>query len=355
MNKTQAILVLPRLRVQNANAISSPMTHGFMAPPSFVGLMWALERNLQKAGVPLVLNGVGVVCHHHQEQVTDGYVKTFNLTRNPVGKKGEAQPIVEEGRMHAEITLVFSVCQRSDPGEKFLLSDANAELMGSWAETAGEIISGMRVAGGSVLPSRPLPGVRVRPWMAVVPDDASAAQAEFVRWRRSWLPGFALVGRDDLLAQRLAVLRESNPEVTPLDAWLHACRSNHQPVRPKASEPKDGEKQPEEVTKFEWVDPWRTKSSGWIVPVAVGYRALGDLHAPGVVQKTRDPKVPFRFVEAIHTLGEWIGPHRLSSLNQLLWWPETDDALGVYRCRSGYQSGVHASEQDDWCDYDAYG
>ena len=50
----QAILVLPRLRVQNANAISSPLTHGFPSITAFTGLMWALERKLSQAGISTV-------------------------------------------------------------------------------------------------------------------------------------------------------------------------------------------------------------------------------------------------------------------------------------------------------------
>ncbi len=40
------LLILPRLRIQNANAMSSPFTHGFPAITAFIGLMWALERKL---------------------------------------------------------------------------------------------------------------------------------------------------------------------------------------------------------------------------------------------------------------------------------------------------------------------
>ena len=70
------LLVLPRLRVQNANAVSSPLTHGFPSMTAFLGLMWALERRAAAAGIPhLAFNAVGVVCHDWQEQVTDGYVK----------------------------------------------------------------------------------------------------------------------------------------------------------------------------------------------------------------------------------------------------------------------------------------
>lgn len=79
----EALLVLPHLRVQNANAISSALTHGFPSITAFTGLMWALQRKLTVAGIPLKLEGVGVICHRHEEQVTDGYVKTFRLTRNP--------------------------------------------------------------------------------------------------------------------------------------------------------------------------------------------------------------------------------------------------------------------------------
>ena len=61
MTQAQAILVLPHLRIQNANAIASPLTHGFPSITAFTGVMWALERKLAQAGVPLQLHGVGVV------------------------------------------------------------------------------------------------------------------------------------------------------------------------------------------------------------------------------------------------------------------------------------------------------
>ena len=44
MTQTQAILVLPHLRIQNANAIGSPLTHGFPSITAFTGVMWALQR-----------------------------------------------------------------------------------------------------------------------------------------------------------------------------------------------------------------------------------------------------------------------------------------------------------------------
>lgn len=330
MTQPQAILVLPRLQIQNANAIGSPLTHGFPSITAFTGLMWALERKLADAAVPLKIHGVGVVCHHHQEQVSEGYVRSFNLTRNPVNKDGKTAGIVEEGRMHLVITLVLAVSEKSASGAPAAIVQGNQAQMESWAAQAGHILAGMRVAGGSVLPSRPLPGIRIRPWMAIVPEDPAAAEKEFRLWRRQWLPGFALVGRDALLATRFQQLRAIRPDTTLLDAWLHAARFNYAPVQPEHGESaRDGQVQ--------WADPQRHKGSGWVVPIPVGYASLmPQAHPAGTVRNARNATIPLRFVEAVYSLGEWISPHKLVHLDQLLWQVENDETLGLYRCRNGF-------------------
>ena len=177
-----------------------------------------------------------------------------------------------------------------------------------------------------------------------MPEDPVAAEKALRQWRRQWLPGFALVGRDDLLAQRLQALRASQPTATLLDAWLHAARSNYAPVLPEGAAPvPDGQVQ--------WADPQRRKGSGWIVPIPVGYAALTpQAHAAGTVRNARDASVPLRFVESVYALGEWISPHRLMH-------------LGLYRCRNGYQpppaddaTAAHTDTdtQDAWDDDEAY-
>ena len=141
-SQPQAVLVLPRLRVQNANAISSPLTHGFPSITAFTGLMWALERKLGQAGIALQLLKVGVICHAHDEQVVDGYVKTFRLTRNPVGKDGKTAAIVEEGRIHLDITLVFGVAMPDTAA----LIQATEDPAQALAQQAAQLLSSMRIA-----------------------------------------------------------------------------------------------------------------------------------------------------------------------------------------------------------------
>lgn len=113
-----------------------------------------------------------------------------------------------------------------------------------------------------------------------------------------------------------------------------------------------------------WADPWRPKGSGWVVPIPVGYAALTPTHAPGAVRNARDATVPLRFVESVYALGEWISPHRLTHLGQVLWHAEADEAKGLYRCRNAYKP-AHADDAnanaaartdalDEWDDAEAY-
>ncbi|MBQ0132883.1 MAG: type I-F CRISPR-associated protein Csy2 [Comamonas sp.] len=342
------MLVLPHLRVQNANAISSPLTHGFPSITAFTGLMWALQRKLAQAQIPLKLLSVGMVCHHHQELTTQGYVRTFNLTRNPVDKDGSTAAIVEEGRMHLQLSLVFGVALQANAPAGALDSEAQRK---DWAQAIGEIAATLRVAGGILLPSRPMPGKRVLPWMDIVTEDPEQRQKDFRRWRRQWLPGFALVARDDVLPTRLQHLQSTQPDATLLDAWLHASRFNYEPV-------KDAHGDFAAEGKVQWQDPLRPKGSGWIVPIPVGYAALTASHAAGTVANARDMTTPLRFVESIYSMGEWISPHRLETLEQLLWWAESDAEKGVYRCRNGYQaaqampSALVTASDDDWDEED---
>jgi CRISPR-associated protein Csy2 len=343
----KGLLVLPHLRVQNANAISSQMTHGFPSITAFIGLMWALERKLTSAGVSLRFLKVGVICHQHQEQVNDGYVKTFRLTRNPVDKSGGTAAIVEEGRTHLDLTLVFLVQQKAGiEDEPPILVQGNDKALADLAAKAFQILAAMRIAGGSVLPSRPAPGRFTHPWLAVLPDDATERDKNFRAWRRQWLPGYALVGRDDLVPARLEAMRMERPEATALDAWLDLSRFNYR------AEKKEDESAPNH--RVRWRDPNRGKGSGWIVPIPVGYARLSDLHDPDQVKNARDADTPLRFVESVYSMGEWISPHRLDSIDALLWHAETDPERALYRCRNTYIPAAisGAAEHDDFYAYD---
>lgn len=324
--QNDGLLIVPRLRVQNANAISSPLTHGFPAMTAFLGLMWALERVLAEHALPLLFESVGVVCHHAEEQTTHGgYLKTFHLTRNPVGRTGDTAAIVEEGRIHLEITLIFGVTG----GFVEYDQDGRQRI----AEIVADAITRLRVAGGSVLPPTP-GGMRRKPQLVRLSDDPGERMKSFRTLRRHWLPGFVLVCRDDLLSARQATVQLDNPEATRLDAWLDLSRFNWRPVSP----PKSENTQVDSVTDASTLSSGKTvqwahdRSEGWIVPIPVGYGALSEVHPAGQVRHARDQTTDFRFVESLYSLGQWISPHRLTSAADLLWYVQSDIDRGLYRC-----------------------
>jgi len=305
------LLVLPRLRVQNANAISSPLTHGFPSITAFMGLMWALERKLKQAGLDLQLNAIGVVCHNFQELVTESnFIKAFRLTRNPVDKTGKTAAIVEEGRIHLEVSLIIGV--------------SPLEWHDEYLTEVPRILHTMRLAGGTFHPQEKPWLTRYQPRMFPMTGGEEGQSKSFRDMCRALLPGFALVARDDLVDQRLEELRNEDRNAGRLDAWLSWSRINWR-YQVKSE---DG--------KGEWRHD-RT-GRGWVVPIPVGYGALGPIQPAGSVLNARDRTTPFRFVESLYSLGEWVSPHRLSSVEQLLWYADSQPDKGLYRCRNNFHS-----------------
>ena len=314
MNKLSGLILLPRLRVQNANAISGPLSWGFPSPTAFTGFVHALERKLKQTGqLSDGFAGVGIVCHHFEPQVSQPAGrrhKVFCLSRNPVGKDGGAPATIEEGRAHIEISLLIGV--------RDYFSDAEGQYL---AEDMQIAAYGMRLAGGSPLYR---PGKRYAASWHPVAGNLAEDTATFRKLRRRLLPGFALVQRDDLLKAHLAEMRQAAPASTALDALLDLSRLNFEPVITAASE----------AGKPDTVDWQIRKKPGWLVPLPIGYAGISDLYDPGQVANTRDASTPFRFVESLYSLGEWVSPHRLQCFEQLLWTQEADAEKGIYRCHN---------------------
>ena len=303
------LLMIPRLRVQNANAISSPLTHGFPSMTAFLGLMWALERKLKQVGLDIPLNAVGVVCHDYQEQVSDGgFVKTFRLTRNPVDKTGKTAAIVEEGRIHLDISLVFAV--------------NSEDWRDEYPAQVAEVLATMRIAGGTIHPREQPSLRRYRPWAVPMNGGEADREHQFRHLCRTLLPGFTLISRDDLVERRMLELQQNYSQASRLDAWLSLSPINWC----FRTDTEDG--------KGTWQHD--RAGLGWVVPIPVGYGALSELYLAGTVANARDGATPFRFVESLYSIGEWVAPHRLKSVDQLLWYADSNLENGLYRCRNNY-------------------
>lgn len=310
------LLILRNMKVENANAIAG-ITWGFPSITNFLGFVHALSRKLLQAGHELELGGCAVICHSQQAQVYrprgwGDYV--FSLTRNPLTREEKSPAFVEEGRMHMMISLLIPCAgefdEENEPSE--------------FEELIERLVLSQRLAGGTV--------ISVGAVELIEPPESYEELQKFERQQlRKLLPGFALVQRSDLLAEHTKQRIMQDPNAEPLDAWLDFSALKYQAERPEG--------EIDEQTPADWhyvPKPY----GGWLVPITTGYRSISDLYAPGEVARTRDSTTPFRFVESVYSIGEWISPHRVTNLTQLVWRYHAEPESGWYLCRNAYQTTI---------------
>lgn len=310
----ETLLILRNVEVENANAIAG-LTWGFPSITNFLGFVHALSRKLP-VEQELELEGCAVICHSRQVQAYQprgwgDYV--FGLTRNPLTQEEKSPAFIEEGRMHMTVSLVIPCAgeldEENEPGEL--------------KELIEQLVLSQRLAGGTV--------VSVGAVELIEPPESYEELQKFERQQlRKLLPGFALVQRSDLLAKHIQQQRiKQGPNVEPLDAWLDFSTLKYQTERPEG--------EIDEQTPADWHYVSKP-GGGWLVPITTGYRGISDLYAPGKVARTRDSTTPFRFVESVYSIGEWISPHRVTNLIQLVWRYYAEPEFGWYLCRNTYQS-----------------
>jgi CRISPR-associated protein Csy2 len=306
------ILILRHIRVENANAISG-ITWGFPAVTHFLGFVHALSRDLSNK-LDLKLTGCGVVCHSHQIQAYQpkgwgDYV--FSLTRNPLTKTEKSPSFAEEGRMHMMVSLIIPF---EGDFDNFEDEDDNAEA----CDCIRQQIFSKRLAGGTIIS---LGGIS----LLELPEDEQGLKKYSRKLFYQLLPGFALVQRSDLLAEHVSDCKKTNPDFELLDAWLDFSALKYEA---ELVETDKNIEDPEVAWRFQ-----PKPGKGWLVPISIGYRGISDLYEPGEVRRARDNSVPFRFVESVYTIGEWLSPHRLSNFEQMIWRYSADPESGWYLCK----------------------
>jgi CRISPR-associated protein Csy2 len=269
-------LLLKRLRVQNANALSSPFTFGFPAVTAFMGFAHALQRHLNPEADldALLITGVGIVSHQFDMQDhQEGFNRTLKLTANPLDKDGNRPSFVEEGRCHFTISLLLEVenLPVGENAQKRLLTQIQQRVEGR-----------MKLAGGDIL------GLDKYKPVQVLQDEPAN--------RRHLMPGYVLMDRRALMEEAMQNGQDA------LDA-LHGFLQ----IRHECEQGDDGN-----VT---WSS--RRAQSGWLVPIASGFHAISELTDNAL--QARDSKTPHRFAESLVTLGEFIMPHRLERLSDTIW------------------------------------
>ena len=294
-------ITLSHIEVQDANAIAG-ITYGFPAVTNFLGFVHALSRKLEeKKGV--TLGGCMIVCHDFQLHTyqSDGYKYGdyyFSQTKNPSAgryqdkSKGNPPPVIEEGKMHMNVSLVIE-CHDFDIGD--------SDEIKAFEQYIKNLALRHRLAGGRIMQ------------IANAKIETVVDEKGFRKIRRRLLPGFVLKERNEYLQEHLKKLQEENSNADMMEAWLDFCS-----IKYKAEPILKANEKLSEKTDAKWNRIERA-NKGYLVPLMVGYQAIDRLYEAGEVANTRDPTVPFCFVEAIYGIAEWLSPHRIESLEEVLW------------------------------------
>ena len=286
-------LLIPHLKLHNANAMSSPYTIGFPAMTAWLGAVHALQRKLQSKGCEVSLTKVGVSCHEFNLQTYKGqgdFVHSIIGTANPLDKDGSRPAFIEEARSHLEVSLLIE-CQNIDPDEKE-----------QFLEDVQQLICSMKFASGDVL--------AVQKCQILQFDEDADQDRELKPILNKLMLGHVLVERRDLVIESMKQGKDA------LDAVLDCLKVTH-----SSSVDENG--------KVIWTS--KRNAQGWLVPIAVGFQGISEL---GIAKNQRDADTPHRFAEAVLTLGEFIMPYRIESIDQLLWQYHVDLENNLYLCQN---------------------
>jgi CRISPR-associated protein Csy2 len=268
-------LIVPRLKIHSANALSSPYTIGFPAMTAWLGGVHALQRKLNTGPfAELRFTACAVSCHQIDLQTYQGrgdYVHSIVGTGNPLDKSGERSSFIEEARCHLNVTLAIEY-------QGVGMGDTDDFLA-----AVQQQLTTMKLAGGDILSFG-------KPELLKIDGDI-----ELGKLTRKLMPGYVLVERSELMALSM------QEEQDAIDAMLDYLTVHH-----RSQIDVDGQ--------VIWTAERKTK--GWIVPFASGFHGVSKL---GFAEHQRDPNIPHRFAESLVTLGEFVMPYRLKRLEQLLW------------------------------------
>lgn len=289
-------IILRHMKINRANGKSSTITGGIPALTAWMGSIHLLERKMREKGIQARLPKMAVVYHKYHlltynEKTVKGNITYITNNRNPMtykDRKAQQPSFNEEIKINLDVTLIIE-----------LISDEDTEKV---LEAVKNNIYKIKAASGDILEIDNIEIVDI--------DEKSPEQTRQLLY--SFMPGYVLISRKDLI---LKEFEKGNTD--GLDAMLKSLVIHEEPV-------KKGE---DEILKWQY----QRKEAGWIIPIAVGFKALSPA---GKVKNQRDPNIPHRFAESIVTLGEMKIPIRFKDIDEIMWEYAYDPASGIYEIKN---------------------
>jgi CRISPR-associated protein Csy2 len=318
MSNIKRLLLLPHLTVHNANALSSPFTIGFPAMTAWLGAVHALQRKLNANGFPSIkFNSAGVISHQCDLQTHKGtgdFVHSIIGTGNPLDKSGARSAFIEEARCHLDVSLVIEY-SGIDKDDEVSIQEKITHLLNSR----------MKMAGGDILTFKQAEFFKIE----------QTNRNDLHQLTRKLMPGYALTERRDLMIDAMEQGQDAMDALLDHLVIHHECNesdiANH-----------ENDNQADNEKQAIWSSKRKTK--GWIVPIATGFHGLTEL---GEAKNQRDPETPHRFAESVITLGEFKMPHKINSIDEILWRYQKEPNNDLYLCTQQTQVQTHTINQPE--------
>ncbi|GJJ80876.1 CRISPR type I-F system protein Csy2 [Pasteurella canis] len=311
MFQTDYYILFDHIKLQGANAISGPLSYGFPALTGFTGAIHALSRKLTHHNVQL--GGVMIACHDYELQTYQSSPfsdRTFKQTRNPIKRDGKSASIIEEGKIHLDVSLVVEM-HVPDQHLYDALENKQSQTAQQFLQECKQLLWQQRIAGGSVLKIGDVqlfslaeePDIPFALMPAFVLMDAKADLVNITTELQTGLRVDLLDEEGNSQSSQINI----QPEATALDALLEMATLHHIPNHPQAS-------------SVDWQTYSVKQDRGWLVPMPVGYQAISPLFDAGQLQHCRTTQYPSQYVETIYSLGKWVFPFSLpDDLSQCFW------------------------------------
>lgn len=295
------VLLIPQIKIHNANALSSPYTIGFPSISGWLGFMHNLQRKLSIDYVNLKFNGIAVSVHEinlHTHKGENDFNYSIISKRNPLRKDGKPSPFIEEARCDLEVSIAIEY-ENLDTTKRDIFYQKLASILHQVKIVSGDVIS--------------FNENRIRTFG--IKEDR-----DFKNLLRYLMPGFCLVSRQDLMQKEMQKGKDA------IDAILEYLKTTtHIAINEKG----------EQLKTFD------RKEKGWIVPIALGFQGISDLSK---ANNSRDNQTQHKFAESIVSLGEFIMPYRFDDLEQLFWRYKTDIENNLYLCENNFINNQQESK-----------
>lgn len=283
----RTFLIIPRMKVSNANAMSAPFIIGVPSITSFMGFSHKLQLEIQNninQNIRFIKTGISVHSFNLRS-IKSGKYSLLSVTRNPLLRSGNPRSFIEEAKCNFEVSIINEVSGLPVSDNDKLVSWINNSLLG------------YKVSSGDLLSFK-------KPFIYSIDMDK---YEEVKGLLKKLMLGYVLTERKDLIIKRINEEKRKNS----LDSLLDY-------LKVFVHEDKDHIKNHFKI------------ESGWLVPISVGYHGLTTPEK--IINECREPKFNHVFCESLVTLGEFKLPTTINNIDDFLWEYAHDSEKNYFYC-----------------------